>query len=103
MSLKERILIDYSVMIRTEVVLHERLTINYEHLYRNFIPYYIMPGSRGSSVSTVSGYGLDDRTIEVRYLAEAKRFFLYLPCSDRPNQPPVQWVLEVLSSGLKGG
>jgi hypothetical protein len=44
MSLKERILIDYSVMIRTEVVLHERLTINYEHLYRNVILYYIMPG-----------------------------------------------------------
>jgi hypothetical protein len=33
--------------------------------------------SRGSSVSTVSGYGLDDRSIEVRYPAEAKGFFLY--------------------------
>jgi hypothetical protein len=30
----------------------------------------------GSSVSTVSGYGLDDRAIEVRSLAEAKGFFL---------------------------
>jgi hypothetical protein len=30
----------------------------------------------GSSVSIVSGYGLDDRAIEVRSPAEAKRFFL---------------------------
>jgi hypothetical protein len=30
----------------------------------------------GSSVSIVSGYGLDDRAIEVRSLAEAIRFFL---------------------------
>jgi hypothetical protein len=31
--------------------------------------------SRGSSVSIVSGYGLDDRAIEVQYTTEA-RFFL---------------------------
>jgi hypothetical protein len=30
----------------------------------------------GSSVSVVSGYGLDDRAIEVRSPAEAKGFFL---------------------------
>jgi hypothetical protein len=30
----------------------------------------------GTSVSTVSGYGLDDREIEVRSAAEAKGFFL---------------------------
>jgi hypothetical protein len=30
----------------------------------------------GSSVSIVSDYGLDDRAIEVRSLAEAKGFFL---------------------------
>jgi hypothetical protein len=30
--------------------------------------------SRGSSVSIVSGYGLDDRAIEVRSLADAKDF-----------------------------
>jgi hypothetical protein len=30
----------------------------------------------GSSVIIVSGYGLDDRTIEVRSPAEAKGFFL---------------------------
>jgi hypothetical protein len=32
--------------------------------------------SRGSSVSIVSGYGLDDRAIEVRSPAEEKGFFL---------------------------
>jgi hypothetical protein len=32
--------------------------------------------SRGRSVSIVSGYGLDDRTIEVRSPAEAKGYFL---------------------------
>jgi hypothetical protein len=31
---------------------------------------------RGSSVSIVSGYRLDDRAIEVPSPAEAKRFFL---------------------------
>jgi hypothetical protein len=46
---------------------------------------YIAPkttGSRGSSVSIVSDYGLDDRAIEVRSPAEAKGFFLLL-CPDR--------------------
>jgi hypothetical protein len=33
-------------------------------------------GEPGSSVSIVSGYGLDDRTIEVLPPAEAKGFFL---------------------------
>jgi hypothetical protein len=36
----------------------------------------------GSSV-IVSGYGLDDRAIEVRSPAEAKGFFLYPLCPDR--------------------
>jgi hypothetical protein len=39
--------------------------------------------SRVSSVSIVSDYGLEDRAIEVRSLAEAKVFFLYLLCPDR--------------------
>jgi hypothetical protein len=33
-------------------------------------------GEPGSSVSIVSGYGLDDRAMEVRFPAEAKGFFL---------------------------
>jgi hypothetical protein len=38
--------------------------------------YYKNDGEPGSSVNTVSGYGLDDRAIEVRFPAEAKGFFL---------------------------
>jgi hypothetical protein len=38
----------------------------------------VLRRSRGSSVSIVSGYGLDDRAIEVRSLAGDKRIFLYL-------------------------
>jgi hypothetical protein len=33
-------------------------------------------GEPGSSVSIVSGYGLDDQAIEVRSSAEARGFFL---------------------------
>jgi hypothetical protein len=36
--------------------------------------HYLWLGEPGSSVSIVSGYGLDDRTIEVRSPAEAKDF-----------------------------
>jgi hypothetical protein len=59
----------------------------------------------GRSVSIVSGYGLGDREIEVRFSAEAKGFFLQ-PVSRSalgPTQPPVQWVPRVLSQGLKRG
>jgi hypothetical protein len=37
-----------------------------------------MKRSRGSSVSIVSGYGLGDRAIDVRSLAEARDFSLKL-------------------------
>jgi hypothetical protein len=37
----------------------------------------------GSSVCIVSGYGLDDREIEVRCTVEVKGFFLLLLCSDQ--------------------
>jgi hypothetical protein len=51
----------------------------------------------GSSVSIVSGYGLDDRTIEVRSPAEAKGFFLKPLCPDRLWGPP-----SLLSNGSGG-
>jgi hypothetical protein len=60
----------------------------------------------GSSVSIVSGYGLDDWAIEVRSPTEAKGIFTLASVSRPglgPTQTPVQCVLEVLSPGLKGG
>jgi hypothetical protein len=38
-------------------------------------PKVLLGGEPGSSVSIVSGYGLDDRAIKVRSPAEAKGFF----------------------------
>jgi hypothetical protein len=35
---------------------------------------YLRSNEPGSSVSIVSGYGLDDQAIEIRYLAEARDF-----------------------------
>jgi hypothetical protein len=60
---------------------------------------------QGSSVSIVSGYGLDDRAIEVRTPAEAKGCFLTSMSRLvlRYTQPPVQWVPGVLSPGVKSG
>jgi hypothetical protein len=59
----------------------------------------------GSSVSIVSGYGLDDRTIDGRSPAERKDFSSS-PVS-RPAlwsiHPPLQWVPGVLSPGVKRG
>jgi hypothetical protein len=43
-------------------------------VYFHSVAYFLV--SWGSSVSTVSGYGLDDLAIEVRSPAEAKEFFL---------------------------
>jgi hypothetical protein len=54
----------------------------------------------GSSDSTVSDYGLDDRAIEVQSLAKARDFSSYL-CVQ--TQPSVQWVPGILSPGVKGG
>jgi hypothetical protein len=42
--------------------------------YYHYVLYWIV--SRGSSVDIMSGYGLDDRAIEVQSPAEAKGFFL---------------------------
>jgi hypothetical protein len=51
----------------------------------------------GSSGSIVSGYGLNDRAIEVRSPAEAKGFFLYPLCPDRLWGPP-----SLLYNGYRG-
>jgi hypothetical protein len=55
-------------------------------------------GELGSSVSTVSGYGLDDRATAVRSPAEAKVFFLLPLCSRRLWDPPSLLYNEYLGS-----
>jgi hypothetical protein len=59
--------------------------------------------SRVSSGSIVSDYGLDDRVIGVR--SPAGKMIFPLSSVSRPalgpTQPPVQWVLGVLSQGVK--
>jgi hypothetical protein len=54
-----------------------------------------------SSVSVVSDYGLDYRANEVRSPVEVKDFSSVPRPALRPTQPPVQWVLVVLSLGVK--
>jgi hypothetical protein len=53
------------------------LKLNINPWKRHIITYcIILQQESGSSVSIVSGYGLDDREIEVRSRAESKVFFL---------------------------
>jgi hypothetical protein len=55
-----------------------------------------------SSVSVVSGYGLNDRVIQVQSTAETKFPVTSVTRPDLwPTQSPVQWVPGVLSPGLK--
>jgi hypothetical protein len=54
-------------------------------------------GSRGSSGSIVSDYGLDDRAIEVRSPAGAEDFFFCPLCPDRLWGPP-----SLLYNGYRG-
>jgi hypothetical protein len=59
---------------------HENLKSYLGHVPGNLFLYHTSFNSTvvnlGSSVNIVSGYGLDDRAIEVRSPAEAKGFFL---------------------------
>jgi hypothetical protein len=61
-------------------------------------PAALLPPGKGSPVPIVSGYGLDDRAIEVRSPAGAAS--VSRPALE-PTQPPVQWVPGVLSPGVK--
>jgi hypothetical protein len=60
-----------------------------------------LSGAGEDQVIIMSEYGLDDRAIEVRSPAKEKAF-VSRPALG-PTQPPVQWVPEVLSPGVKGG
>jgi hypothetical protein len=59
--------------------------------------------NRGSSVGVVTGYGLDDRMIEVRFPVGLGIFLFTTPSRPtlRPTQPPIQWVAGALSLGVK--
>jgi hypothetical protein len=48
--------------------------MNWNVMYMKFIEVFLIIGEPGSSVSIVSGYGLDDRTIEVRSPQRRKDF-----------------------------
>jgi hypothetical protein len=56
----------------------------------------------GNAVGTVTVYGMDDRRVAVR-VPEGSRIFTFL--LSRPTlvstQPPIQWVPEALSLGIK--
>jgi hypothetical protein len=63
------------------------------HAFTNVCYLYVINRcsvSRGSSVSIVSGYGLDDRANKVRSTAEAKRSFVHRVCPERDadHSPP---------------
>jgi hypothetical protein len=76
-------------------------------IYNVFVFSYIIivthcSRSRGSSVSIVSDYGLDNRGL----ITDRQRIFLLASASRPalgPNQTPVQWVPGVLSLGVKHG
>jgi hypothetical protein len=60
----------------TEVVRRSRCARGLRHRSLCFCVGRDLCGEPGNSVTIVSGYGLDDRTIEVRPPAEAKAFLL---------------------------
>jgi hypothetical protein len=61
--------------------------------------------SRGSSVNTVSAYKLNYRATGVRSPEKEKDYFLasVFITALRPTQPPVHWVLGVLSPWVNRG
>jgi hypothetical protein len=65
--------------------------------YREFNSLMDVCCEPGSSVSIVSDYGLDDRAIEFRSSAEAKRFLLWPVCPERLCGPP-----SLLCNGYRG-
>jgi hypothetical protein len=56
---------------------------------------------RDSAVGITTGYGLDDRGVRVRVPVEARIFFMSFRPVPGTTQPPIQWVPEDLSPGVK--
>jgi hypothetical protein len=74
----------------------------YYYYYLLLLLLHWVSGSRGSSVSAVSDYRLDDQAIGVRSLRQGQRIFPLAPVSRpalRRTQPRVQWVPGFLSPG----
>jgi hypothetical protein len=88
----------HSTVKKRSSLLSQYLTLSHKsfisHLLINISYHFTEPGS---TVSIVSGYGLDDRVIEVRSPAETKGFFLYPLCPDRLWGPP-----SLLYNGYRG-
>jgi hypothetical protein len=84
-----------------QLVLTVRRTVRAAFLQADFFVLKNTSVSRSSSVSIVSGYGLDDRG---SILGRGKSIFPVASVS-RPalgtTQPPIQWVLGVFSPGVK--
>jgi len=55
------------------------------------------------TVGIATGYGLDDRMIRVRFPVGAGNFYFYTVFRPAlgPTQPPIQWLLGILSLGVK--
>jgi hypothetical protein len=94
-------------MILPEIFL-SRSFFHHVSTFSNFTSFKTLSShlrSRVSSGSIVSDYGLDDRAIDVRY-PRGQRIFPLASVSRPalgPTQPPVQWILGVLSPGVKRG
>jgi hypothetical protein len=71
----------------------------------NYTSHTLQFRSRGSSVSIVSDYGLDDWAIGVRSPTGTKDFPVTSVSRPAlgPTQPPVQWIPVILSPGAKRG
>jgi hypothetical protein len=76
---------------------------NYGVVYFNL--YILQSGSRGRSVSIVSGYTLEDQAIEVRSPARAKDFSSNLCIQTGTGVHPVSYTMGtgVLSQGVRRG
>jgi hypothetical protein len=67
------------IVTKKKIFPHIVFTAQFPQIEGNFAYFkklYSLFGEPSSSVSIVSGYGIDDWAIEVRSPAEAKRFFL---------------------------
>jgi hypothetical protein len=85
------------------ILLENVSTLGTRLSHRTYVLYPYKMESRDSSVSIALGYGLDNRVSRVRFLAGAGNFLFTTTSrtAQGPTQPPIQWVPEALSLGLK--